>query len=284
MTDIIDDIRDLTPMYPGVLGQPGALGTIVAGSLGRGLEARLADDRIIEGLAVGRYVVIRGRNGMNFFGMITDIALENRNPEIEMSPPEAPDSFIAQVYNGTLTYGRIHITPMLIVENGEVRPAKTIPAHFTRVHDATPEEVAEIFGDPDEAGRFYIGEPLEMENTRVALDLTRLVERSSGVFGKTGTGKTFLTRMLLAGIVQEQVAVNLIFDMHNEYGWKSQDESKQDVKGLRQLFYDGRVSVFTLDPESSRRRGSKTDFEVTIGFEELEPAAYGDASSFAGAI
>jgi DNA helicase HerA-like ATPase len=59
--------------------------------------------------------------------------------------------------------------------------------------------------------------------------------------------------------------------MHNEYGWKSQDESKQDVKGLRQLFYDGRVSVFTLDPDSSRRRGSKVDFTVRIGYEQLEP-------------
>jgi len=59
--------------------------------------------------------------------------------------------------------------------------------------------------------------------------------------------------------------------MHNEYGWKSQDESKHDVKGLRQLFYDGRVSVFTLDPASSRRRGSKVDFTVRIGYEQLEP-------------
>ena len=77
--------------------------------------------------------------------------------------------------------------------------------------------------------------------------------------------------MVLAGIIQEKVAVNLIFDMHNEYGWKSQDEARQDVKGLRQLFYDGRVSVFTLDPESSRRRGSKVDFTVKIGYDQLDP-------------
>ena len=146
-----------------------------------------------------------------------------------------------------------------------------MPAHFTHVFEATPEEVADVFGDPDEAGRFYIGDPLEMEGTRIALDLARFVERSSGIFGKSGTGKTFLTRMVLAGIIQENAAVNLIFDMHNEYGWKSQDESKQDVKGLRQLFYDGRVSVFTLDPESSRRRGSKVDFTVSIGYDQLDP-------------
>ncbi len=250
---------------------PTVLGNVVSGSLSRGLEAKLSPDRFIEGLAVGRYVVVRGQTERRFFGMITDVALETRAPELEQSPPEDPDGFLARVYRGTLTYGRIHVTPMLVVEDGEVRPAKTIPGHFTRVYEATPEEVAQIFGDPDEPGRFYIGEPLEMENTRIALDLPRFVERSSGIFGKSGTGKTFLTRMVLAGIIQQRAAVNLIFDMHNEYGWKSQDESKQDVKGLRQLFFDGRVTVFTLDPDSSRRRGSKVDFNVTISYDQLEP-------------
>jgi DNA helicase HerA-like ATPase len=250
---------------------PTGLGTVVSGSLSKGLEAQLSPDRLIEGLAVGRYVVVRGQTERRFFGMITDVTLASRHPEVEQSPPEEPDGFLAQVYRGTLTYGQMHITPMLVVEDGDVRPAKTIPAHFTRVYEATPEEVAQIFGDPDEPGRFYIGEPLEMEGTRIALDLPRFVERSSGIFGKSGTGKTFLTRMVLAGIIQERAAVNLIFDMHNEYGWKSQDEAKQDVKGLRQLFFDGRVSVFTLDPESSRRRGSKVDFTVRIGYDQLEP-------------
>ena len=251
----------------------GVLGTVVSGSLGKGIEARLAADRLIEGLAVGRYVVIRGQTGRRFFGMITDVALESGHPEIEQSPPDEPDGFIARVYRGTLTYGRLHITPMLVIdqEGGDVRPAKTVPAHFTHVYEATSEEVADVFGDPDEAGRFYIGDPLEMQGTRIALDLARFVERSSGIFGKSGTGKTFLTRMVLAGIIENKAAVNLVFDMHNEYGWKSEDEAKQDVKGLRQLFYDGRVSVFTLDPESSRRRGSKVDFAVRIGYDQLDP-------------
>ncbi|MGC9357413.1 MAG: ATP-binding protein [Anaerolineae bacterium] len=248
------------------------LGTVVSGSLSKGLEVKLAADRLIEGLAVGRYVVIRGQTARRFFGMITDVVLETRHPEIEQAPPDDPDGFLARVYRGILTYGRLHITPMLVLdEASDVRPAKTVPAHFTRVYDATPEEVSEIFGDVEEKGRFHIGDPLEMEGTPIALDLQRFVERSSGVFGKSGTGKTFLTRMLLAGIIQDSAAVNLVFDMHNEYGWKSQDEARQNVKGLRQLFYGGQVSVFTLDPESSRRRGSKVDYSVRIGYDQLDP-------------
>jgi DNA helicase HerA-like ATPase len=44
----------------------------------------------------------------------------------------------------------------------------------------------------------------------ICIDLDRFVERSNGVFGKSGTGKSFLTRLLLSGIIRKQAAVNLI--------------------------------------------------------------------------
>jgi DNA helicase HerA-like ATPase len=159
---------------------------------------------------------------------------------------------------------------MLVLDRGsdEPRPVKTVPAHFSPVYEATEEDVNNVFGGEGEH-HFYVGKPLDMEDVRVHLDLQRLVERSSGVFGKSGTGKTFLTRTLLAGIIKQNAAVNLIFDMHNEYGWESQAEGKHRVKGLRQLF-PGKVSVMTLDPESSRRRGSKVDFEVRIGYDQIQ--------------
>jgi DNA helicase HerA-like ATPase len=162
---------------------------------------------------------------------------------------------------------------MLILEPGdqEPRPVKTVPSHFTPVFEASAQDVELIFGDASREGYFFIGEPLEMQDVPVALDLVRFAERSSGIFGKSGTGKTFLTRLLLSGLIQQGKAVNLVFDMHNEYGWKSQAEDRSEVKGLRQLFPSGQVSVFTLDPESSQRRGSKVDFTVRIGYDQIEP-------------
>jgi len=133
---------------------------------------------------------------------------------------------------------------------------------------ATQEDVELVFGTEDEK-RFSIGTPLDME-TKVCLDLEELVKRSNGVFGKSGTGKTFLARLLLIGILQKGTAANLVFDMHSEYGWESRDERGRRVKALKQLF-PSRVAVFTLDEESSRRRKVSTDFVVRIGYDEIEP-------------
>ena len=105
----------------------------------------------------------------------------------------------------------------------------------------------------------------------VCLDLKKFVERSNGVFGKSGTGKSFLTRLLLAGVIRKKVAVNLIFDMHSEYGWEAVQEGKnvRTVKGLRQLF-PNEVVVYTLDPESSRARGIRDAQDLYLTYEMID--------------
>ncbi len=258
------------------------LGLVVGGSLSEGLRVKLDRGTVIEGMAVGRYVVVHGQTGRRFFSIITDVALDTTNPAIEKTPPDTGDEFLAQVYQGTSTFGRLAVSPMLVLDRDaeEPKPVKTVPAHFSPVYEATEEDVNRVFGGADER-HFYIGTPLDMEKVRVHLNLDRLVERSSGVFGKSGTGKTFLTRTLLAGIIKQNVAVTLVFDMHNEYGWESQGEGRYRVKGLRQLF-PGQVSVMTLDPESSRRRGSKVDFVVRIGYDQIEPEDVDMLSSLMG--
>jgi DNA helicase HerA-like ATPase len=247
------------------------LGIVVGGSLTEGLTVKLHPQCVLEDLAVGRYVVLRGQTGKTFFGMVTDIRLESLNPALAANPPAAEDEFSKQVFLGTMAYGTMHVSPMLVLEQGrkEVRPIKTIPAHFSRVEEASEAEVNLVFGEEDKL-HFHVGSPLEMEDAKVNLDLARLVERSSGVFGKSGTGKSFITRILLAGLIRSQIASCLIFDMHNDYGWAVRDEAGREFKGLRQLF-DSRVITFTLDPETSRHRGSKVDGRLSIGLDDLVP-------------
>ena len=79
----------------------------------------------------------------------------------------------------------------------------------------------DVAEDLRQAGRqgsnFLIGYTREQGHP-VCIDLDKLIQRSSGIFGATGTGKSFLTRMILAGLIQTGPRLVLIFDMHNEYG------------------------------------------------------------------
>ncbi len=154
----------------------------------------------------------------------------------------------------------------------ELLPVKTVPSHFSQVFDANENDFRSVFGWEDDPTRknFSIGQPLDMD-VPVCLDLKKFVERSNGVFGKSGTGKSFLTRLLLAGVIRKKVAVNLIFDMHSEYGWEAVQEGKnvKTVKGLRQLFPND-VMVYTLDPESSRNRGIRDAQDLYLTYEMID--------------
>ncbi len=248
----------------------GQLGRVVGGSLSEGLTVKLDKDSSIEDMAVGRYTVIQG-SGKRFFGMVTDVTLESVDARMSAFPPDPLDPFVAEVLSGTALYGGLKVSPMLTIGSAETsgpEPVRTIPGHFSRVREASEEDMAQVFGSEDER-HFYVGNPLDME-TKVCLDLEEYAKRSNGVFGKSGTGKTFLTRLLLAGSIQKGTAVNLVFDMHSEYGWEGRSEERYKVKGLKQLF-PSKVAVFTLDPDSSRRRRVSTDYTVRIGYEEIEP-------------
>ncbi len=286
------------------LGQP--LGSVIQGSLTGGLEVRLHPDISVEDMRVGKFLVVQGMRS-RFFCMLTDVALGISNQRIIANPPAWEDTFLREVLAGSGTYGTINLAPMLMftpeVEEKftyvdvnspnpfipakmtglasfqpqtsttmELLPVKTIPTHFSQVYEASAEDFRRVFGWEDDIHRknFSIGKPLDMD-VPVCIDLDRFVERSNGIFGKSGTGKSFLTRLLLAGIVRKNAGVNLIFDMHSEYGWQAVCEGKtySTVKGLKQLFPD-RVEVYTLDPASTKRRGVQNAQELYLSYDQIE--------------
>jgi hypothetical protein len=255
--------------------EPPRIGVVVGGSLSKGLTVKLDVSQNVEDLAVGRYVVVHGSN-QRFFCMITDVILDNTNPEIQSNPPDISNPFLRAVYIGTAAYGKISIQPMLAIASGEKgerptpRPVKTIPGHFLDVRNATVADVNAVFGEEDDA-HFNVGSPLELETVSINLDLNRLVERSIGVFGKSGTGKSFLTRLLLAGMIAHNKASCLIFDMHNDYGGAVKKEGSGQAKGLRDLLGAARVAVCTLDPESAMKRNAAIDMTVRLPYSAIEP-------------
>jgi len=261
-------------------GNPGArheVGQITSGSLTKGLRMKLHPSESVEDIRAGKFVVVDGEKH-HYFSMITDVELSTSGSGIEDNPPSRQNRLLQSVLSGTTAYGTVELRPMLMLPKeadgmdpeDNLRPVKTIPAHFSPVHNATSQDVSRIFGEEQKDPKYFnIGTPLDMEDIAVCLNLERFVERSNGIFGKSGTGKTFLTRIALCGIIKNQKAVNLVFDMHSEYGWQGDFEGgRANVRGLKQYFGD-RVAVFSLDPDSSRRRKAPIDFEVKIPFSQI---------------
>jgi DNA helicase HerA-like ATPase len=244
------------------------LGVVTDGSFSAGLTVRLDGDAG-EDLQVGSFVVLEGNN-RRYFSLINDLQLRATDPGVISDPP-IDSAFIRDALRGIHTYTAAMVRPSLVMEDadsitGDAKPraVRTIPAHFTRMRRAEERDFEHVFG-AEGNDLFAVGSPIAMDGVNVTIDLKKLVERPSGVFGQTGTGKSVLTRLILFGIIRSDIASALVFDMHDEYADEKVD--KPGIPGLRDLFDSTRVKVFSLDT-----RNTRASYHITIGMNQIEPA------------
>jgi uncharacterized protein len=267
-----------------------AIGYLVGGGLKENLCVRLTVPA--QEVQEGGFVVIESGDWL-FYGLVTDLQLGATDARFadEQSQTRLPPE-LAGLLHGQTLFTNLEVLPALMLERGpdplspayaswrakieaglrdEPRPlpVKTVPPHHSQVRLASPGDIAEIFGKSEEKGNFVIGHTREQEHP-VCINLDKLVQRSSGVFGATGTGKSFLTRIVLAGLMQFNRASVLVFDMHNEYGY---DDTAGDtglrVIGLRGRF-SSRVRVVGLGG-GAQIRGQAPDFNLEIAMRDIQP-------------
>jgi len=252
---------------------PKKIGTVLSGSLSDGFSVKLSNNISPEKIKTGHFVLLSGIE-YKFFSLVTDLKLEIANPDILLSPPGENENLLKDILNKKDIFCLIKVKPIISLDSkNNIKPVKTIPGHFASVFEASAKDVAQIFGSEKLDKKYFnIGCPLDMK-APVCLNLDKLVERSNGIFGKTGTGKTFITRLILAGLIKNNKAVNLVFDMHSEYGLQARTENNNlnknsFVKGLKSLF-PNKIAVFSLDPASTRRRGGSPDVEIKISYQDV---------------
>ncbi|MCD6355973.1 MAG: ATP-binding protein, partial [Anaerolineaceae bacterium] len=149
-------------------------------------------------------------------------------------------------------------------------PVKTVPTHHAKAYLANAGNISEIFGKESKGNNFIIGYTREQEHP-VCINLDKLIQRSSGIFGATGTGKSFLTRIILSGLIKQDCASVLVFDMHNEYGLDDiASETGLNVRGLRTLFGRSKVQIVGLGSNADIR-GKAPDFNLTLSFSDILP-------------
>ena len=267
-----------------------AIGYIVGGNLRDGLRVRLTVPAA--DLQEGSFVVCDSSR-WRFYGLVTDLELGATDPRFADERLDRLHPALAQLLYGQTLFTTMEVYSTLMLDRGPddpvarlrwqedvdsgkadtpaPRPVKTVPAHHAPVRLADAGDVAEIFGR-DDPGSLVIGHTLEQGHP-VRLDLARFVKRSAGIFGATGTGKSFLARIMLAGLIQagtndSRMASILVFDMHNEYGFDDTDENENPVQGLKSLFGQ-RVQVAALG-KGSQVRTKNPDFTLEIGMRDLK--------------
>ncbi|HSF79635.1 MAG TPA: ATP-binding protein [Anaerolineales bacterium] len=266
------------------------IGYVVGGGLRENLRVRLTVPS--QEVQEGSFVVIESGNWL-YYGLVIDMQLGATDPRFadEQSETRLPLE-IANLLHGQTLYTNLVVLPALMLDRGpepdsneyanwraaidaglqeqpRPLPVKTLPPHHASVRMASPGDIAEIFGKPDQAGNFTIGYTLEQEHP-VCMNLDKFVQRSSGVFGATGTGKSFLTRIVLSGLIHYNRASVLVFDMHNEYGLDDiASDTGQRVIGLRTKF-PGRVRVVGLGT-GALIRGQTPDFHLEIAMQDIQP-------------
>ena len=264
------------------------VGYVVGGGLKENLRVRLTASP--QSVQEGAFVVIDSKN-WRFYGLVTDLQLGATDPRFADEQSEgrlSPE--LADLLLGQTLYTNLEVMPQLMMDRGpepdspqylewakahadqETRPlaVKTIPAHHAHVRMADAGDIAEVFGEPGKDGNFVIGYTRE-QNHPICIDLDKMVQRSSGIFGATGTGKSFLTRIILAGLIKRDKASILVFDMHNEYGLDdTASDTGESVKGLRSRFGASKVQVVGLG-SGTTIRGQTPDYHLVIGEKDILP-------------
>lgn len=271
------------------MGNRKGVGYIIGGGLKGNFYIRL--DVPASEVQEGAFVVIQSPP-WHFYGLVIDIQLGATDPRFadEQSEERFPPG-VARLLHGQTLYTNLEVLPALMYEVGpdpgsdeyqqwvsaidaglrdspRPVPVKTVPPHHAKVFLASEGDIAEIFGK-DEKGNFVIGKTREQGHP-VRINLEKFVQRSSGIFGATGTGKSFLTRLVLAGLIQYNAASVLVFDMHNEYGLDdTASDTGERVIGLKTK-YPARLRVVGVGA-GAQIRGQVTDFNLEIAMKAIQP-------------
>jgi hypothetical protein len=264
------------------------IGYLVGGGLKENFRVRLTVSP--QEIQEGAFVVIQSGN-WNYYGIVTDIQLGATDPRFADEQMEGRfPKHISDALHKKALYANLEVLPNLMLEVGpelgtpeykdwqgkidaglkdapRILPVKNIPPHHAVVSLANEGDIAEIFGDPNKESNFVIGYTRE-QNHPVCIDLDKFVQRSSGVFGATGTGKSFLTRLVLAGLMKRNKASMLVLDMHNEYAYEDiASDTNKKVKGLKDLFKSGVRSVAL--GAGTTIRGQNPDFHLEISMKDI---------------
>ena len=212
------------------------IGKITGGSIAS-LTATLS-----EMTDLGSFVVIRD-GARKFWGTIT-----------ELSHPQVPAELASMSINTSRFQPEAAINlKRMSSGSGGPQPVKQLPSLGSEVHQASQQDIEMLFGSTSPPN--WVVGSIGGEHS-LPINIERLIQRPIGIFGATGTGKSYTVRVLLAGLIQHGVGGNLIFDFHG------------DFTVLKDMF-PSRVRLVTLGSGSNGDR--QPDYHLEISPQTITP-------------
>lgn len=188
---------------------------------------------------------------------------------IEIFFPDSYDYFLNEkeedllvLVNNEILFYILIIKPLFSIKSGLVNKANSTISHNSIVSCINKNIMNTIwrsFSNNDVYGEIgkFVG-----TNIDIQLPLKLFFRRSNGIFGKTGTGKTFISRILISYALHNNIASFLIFDMHGEYGHTVISENKTEkIPGLKDIFSH---SIILINVSNDASDNKAYDFNLSI--------------------
>ncbi len=229
------------------------IGEIVAASVIDGLVAKLQLGNPEE-LRIAYPVIVEGAR-YDFYCLVEDVLNEPNEIADQLAGSTISDVIVPRPethegYGGPIFYSKAKLRMIQIIERETkiLSEPQTIPPYFSECRHATKQDVERIYEPTDTS--VTLGTITGIEPFYVQVDMKKLVEKPFAIFGRTGTGKSILNKLVCTGILARNAASVLIFDMHSEYGVYSKTDGTEGLK----YYFPSKVETFSLDPKNKEAR------------------------------
>lgn len=236
------------------------LGVIVEASYEDGFKIILNGVISIEDIPIGSYLVVSSGR-YDYLCIVSDVGYrapvdENLYMFIEGGYEEVVRRYVSRKLVDYL----VRVIPIARgLDDGGVDKPDTVPSYGSKAFMPTPSVLSKFYGLYDWKTSYPLGVPKIIGETTYStpIDIKRLIDLNFGIFGKSGSGKTFLGNLIVAyTMLYNREARDrddflearfLIFDMHNEYSLDVFDDARRRVAGGVFKLFPHDFVVYTPD-------------------------------------
>ncbi len=258
------------------------LGRVISGSVNTGVSVLVEKGEVIEDFPLGSIVTINGKKH-KYLAMITNSGLDVSESYVASlmgsDIPKRIRDITVEASRDNISSKWIELALVAQSRGGETKIADTFPSFYSEIVETSEEEIRHFYGYEDRRVKWNIGVPKTPRaiSVEVPLDVEKLIELSFGIFGKSGTGKTFLGNIIAGYILLYDMQKSraspyskrirmLIFDMHSEYGLELRDNMGNPIADGVGKIFSTMFKRYTPDVELARTRGLH---ELRINYNEL---------------